>query len=129
MGLTIVGTLLYDGFKGVKDEIPLLRQMVEWRGIGWLLQRWLRSWEWAERNLGHMILFAERLSSLMGDLGCVKLVLFFTRDIPVETWDDVGLFDHEVVLCRAFRPHLDGITFVTYGDASARLAGVNQSRT
>ena len=60
MGFTIVNTFLYDGFKGIKDEIPLLRQMVEWRGIGWRLQRWLRSWEWAERNLGHMILFVCR---------------------------------------------------------------------
>lgn len=60
MGFTIVDTFLYDGFKGVKDEIPLLRQMFKWRGIGWCLQRWLRSWEWAERNLGHMILFVCR---------------------------------------------------------------------
>ena len=60
MGFIIVDTFLYDGFKGVKDEIPLLRQMCKWRGIGWCLQRWLRSWEWAERNLGHMILFVCR---------------------------------------------------------------------
>ena len=48
------------GFKGAKDEIPLLRRMFRWRGIGWRLRRWLRSWEWAERNLGHMILFVCR---------------------------------------------------------------------
>lgn len=51
---------LYGGFKGVKDEIPLLRQMFRWRGIGWRLQRWLQAWEWAERNLGHLILFVCR---------------------------------------------------------------------
>ena len=56
----IIDRMLYGGFKGVKDEIPLLCQMFEWRGIGWRLQRWLRSWEWAERNLGHMILFVCR---------------------------------------------------------------------
>lgn len=54
---TVVDTLVYDGFKGLKDEIPLLRRMVKWRGIGWRLQRRLRAWKWAERNLGHMILF------------------------------------------------------------------------
>jgi SAM-dependent methyltransferase len=59
-GFKIIDQMLYDGFKGVKDEIPLLRQMFKWRGIGWRLQRWLRSWEWAERNLGHMILFVCR---------------------------------------------------------------------
>jgi SAM-dependent methyltransferase len=59
-GFEIVDKMLYDGFKGVKDEIPLLRQMFKWRGIGWRLQRRLRSWEWAERNLGHMILFVCR---------------------------------------------------------------------
>ena len=59
-GFEVIDQMLYDGFKGVKDEIPLLRRMFKWRGIGWRLQRWLRSWEWAERNLGHMILFVCR---------------------------------------------------------------------
>jgi len=59
-GFEIIDQMLYGGFKGVKDETPLLRQMFEWRGIGWRLQGWLRSWEWAERNLGHMILFVCR---------------------------------------------------------------------
>ena len=56
----VIDQMLYDGYKGVKDEMPLLRRMFRWRGIGWRLQRWLRSWEWAERNLGHMILFVCR---------------------------------------------------------------------
>lgn len=59
-GFEIIDRMPYDGFKGVKDEIPLLRHMLKWRGLGWRLQRWLRSWEWAERNLGHMILFVGR---------------------------------------------------------------------
>jgi hypothetical protein len=59
-GFEVVDQMLYDGFKGVKDEIPLLRQMFKWRGVGWRLRRWLRSWGWAERNLGHMILFVCR---------------------------------------------------------------------
>lgn len=33
----------------------------------------------------------------MSDLGHVKLVLFFTRGIHLKAWDDVGLFDREVV--------------------------------
>jgi SAM-dependent methyltransferase len=58
-GFEIVDRMLYGGFKGVKDEIPLLRRMAGWRGIGWRLQRWL-SRGWIERNLGHMILFVCR---------------------------------------------------------------------
>ena len=56
----VIEQILYDGLKGVKDEIPLLRQMCKLRGLGWRLQRWIESWEWIERNLGHMILFVCR---------------------------------------------------------------------
>lgn len=59
-GFITVKMFVYDGYKGVKDETPLLRRMFHWRGIGWRLQGWLRSWQWAERNLGHMILFVCR---------------------------------------------------------------------
>lgn len=56
-GFQIIDQMLYSGFKGVKDEIPPLRWVLKWRGIGWRLGRWLQSWKWAERNLGHMTLF------------------------------------------------------------------------
>jgi SAM-dependent methyltransferase len=59
-GFRIVDWMTYDGYKGVKDEIPLLRLISRWQGVGWRMQRWLRSWQWAERNLGHMILFVCR---------------------------------------------------------------------
>lgn len=59
-GFEISDQMLYDGFKGVKDEISLLRQMMKWRWIGCRLQRRLQSWQWAERHLGHMILFVCR---------------------------------------------------------------------
>ena len=61
-GFTIVGEMLYDGFKGVKDEIPLLLRMFQWKYIGWRLEKWLRSSEFVKRNLGHMILFTCRKS-------------------------------------------------------------------
>lgn len=59
-GFEVVETFSYDGFKGVKDEIRLLRRMLLWRGVGWRLATALRKWRWAERNLGHMALFACR---------------------------------------------------------------------
>jgi SAM-dependent methyltransferase len=59
-GFRIVGKMPYGGFKGVRDEFPALRRVASWRGVGWRLERWLRSSEWVERNLGHMILFVCR---------------------------------------------------------------------
>ncbi|MCK5513792.1 MAG: class I SAM-dependent methyltransferase [Deltaproteobacteria bacterium] len=59
-GFTIIDDMLYDGFKGVKDEIPLLLRIFQWRYIGWRLEKWLRSSEYVKRNLGHMILFTCR---------------------------------------------------------------------
>jgi SAM-dependent methyltransferase len=64
-GFKIIDQVIYNGFKGVKDEIPLLRKMFEWPGIGRRLQQWLLSWKWAERNLGHMILFVSRKAQIV----------------------------------------------------------------
>lgn len=55
-GFNVVESFQYDGYKGVKDEIPLLEWIFQWRCIGWRFENWLRSWGWAERNLGHMIM-------------------------------------------------------------------------
>ena len=60
MGFTTVETYAYSSFKGIKDEIPILRRLLELRGIDWRLQRLLQSWKWVERYLGHMILFVCR---------------------------------------------------------------------
>jgi SAM-dependent methyltransferase len=59
-GFTVIDTFTYDGYKGVKDEIAMIKKILQWRGIGWRLQNWLKSWDWAERNLGHMIMFVCR---------------------------------------------------------------------
>jgi SAM-dependent methyltransferase len=59
-GFQVIDRMPYDGFKGVKDEIPLLRKMMKWRWIGCRLQNRLQSWKWAGKLLGHMILFVCR---------------------------------------------------------------------
>jgi SAM-dependent methyltransferase len=59
-GFEVIDRLLYDGLKGIKDEIPLLRWVLRWPAIGWRLQHRLQYWGCAERNLGHMILFVCR---------------------------------------------------------------------
>ncbi|MBF0423932.1 MAG: hypothetical protein HQL73_13175, partial [Magnetococcales bacterium] len=53
----------------------------------------------------------------MTHLSDLQLILFFTDGVSLSTWEKGGLFDREVALYLALRPHLRGITFVTYGDA------------
>ena len=60
----------------------------------------------------------------------LRLVLFFTRGVSLKTWGDIGMLDREVALYRSLRPHMQDITFVTYGDASdlhyaQRLDGID----
>ncbi|MBF0435900.1 MAG: glycosyltransferase family 4 protein [Magnetococcales bacterium] len=51
----------------------------------------------------------------MSDLRQLELVLFFTDGVSLETWERQGMLQREIALYRALRPHLKGITFVTYG--------------
>ena len=46
----------------------------------------------------------------------LHLVLFFTYGISLKTWDKIGMFEREVALYKALRPHLRGISFITHGD-------------
>ena len=59
-GFTIIDQMGYSIPKGVKDEIPGLGKLFRLRGIGWRLQHLIRSWSWARKNLGHMVLFVCR---------------------------------------------------------------------
>jgi len=38
----------------------LLRQMVKWRPFDWAFYKLLCRWKWANRHLGHMMLFVCR---------------------------------------------------------------------
>jgi glycosyltransferase involved in cell wall biosynthesis len=53
----------------------------------------------------------------MGDLKSVHLVLFFTRGVSLKTWNGIGMLERETAIYRRINPQLEGITFVTYGDA------------
>lgn len=48
----------------------------------------------------------------------MKLTLFFTRDVSLRTWDKGGMLEREVAIYRALLPHIENVTFVTYGDAN-----------
>ena len=56
IGFNIIDYMVYDYFKGLGDEIPLLRWVFGLRGIGWRLILWITSQEFG-KNLGHMLLF------------------------------------------------------------------------
>lgn len=64
MGFTIVTTYCGNSFKGIKDEIPVLREVAQWRPVSWLGYKLLQHWKWTEQNLGHMIMFICRKSIL-----------------------------------------------------------------
>jgi glycosyltransferase involved in cell wall biosynthesis len=55
-----------------------------------------------------------------GALGkkCPRLMLVFTRGISLGVWDRVGMLEREVELYKRLRPHLGGISFLTYGGES-----------
>ncbi|MBF0439969.1 MAG: hypothetical protein HQL93_12740, partial [Magnetococcales bacterium] len=66
----------------------------------------------------------------MKSLSSVRLTLFFTSGLSLGEWDRLGILEREVALYRALRPHLGGITFVTYGDGRdlayrQRLQGID----
>ena len=46
-----------------------------------------------------------------------RLTLFFTGGMSLAEWDRIGMLEREVAIYRALMPHLDGIDFVTYGNA------------
>ena len=59
-GFKIIDRMVYDGLKGVKDEISLLNYIFKWPIAGEHLKQWIRSCKWIEHTLGHMILFVCR---------------------------------------------------------------------
>jgi SAM-dependent methyltransferase len=59
-GFTVIDEMTYDGFKGVKDEIGLVKKMCQWPVIGWHFKQWIQSSQWIEKTLGHMMLFVCR---------------------------------------------------------------------
>ncbi len=50
----------YAGYKGIKDEVPFLSRMFEWPQ-GWRLKKFLMNWNWANRHLGHMMMYVARI--------------------------------------------------------------------
>jgi glycosyltransferase involved in cell wall biosynthesis len=67
--------------------------------------------------------------NLVNRLKQTKLILFFTQDVSLQTWDRVGMLEREVAIYRRLLPHLGGIAFLTYGDRSdlsyaPRLGGI-----
>lgn len=56
-GFRVIERYPYDLYKSLKDEIPILRRVLEMPAIGWRLLTFLKKWDWGRRYWGHMILF------------------------------------------------------------------------
>jgi SAM-dependent methyltransferase len=58
MGFDLVATQQYGGYKGVKDELPLngLFNLPQ----GWRLRKFLMHSKWADRHIGHMMMYVAR---------------------------------------------------------------------
>ena len=60
----------------------------------------------------------------------IRLILFFTRNISLQTWNKVGMFDREVALYERLRDRGVSVSFITYGNSGDleyrdRLQGIN----
>jgi len=56
-GFEVIAHRQYGGFKGVKDEMPALAKWFEMPQLGWRLRKFLMNWRWADRHMGHMMMY------------------------------------------------------------------------
>ncbi len=63
-----------------------------------------------------------------GNLRHMKLVLFFTYNVSLQTWAKSGLFDREILLYDRLTKHGVAVTFITYGDESDFMIGDKMPR-
>src|SRR5262245_19131877 len=59
----------------------------------------------------------------------LRLVLFFSRGVSLQSWDEAGMLEREVALYRRLQERGVRVSFVTYGDArdrdyAGRLPGI-----
>lgn len=59
-GFEMITHCQYGGFKGVKDELPFLNKWFEVPQLGWRLRKFLMNWRWAERHMGHMMMYVSK---------------------------------------------------------------------
>ncbi|MQC26256.1 MAG: class I SAM-dependent methyltransferase [Chloroflexi bacterium] len=55
-GFKVVEHFQYSGYKGLVDEFPWLKRLFE-LPQGWRIKKFLMNWKWAERHMGHMMLY------------------------------------------------------------------------
>jgi glycosyltransferase involved in cell wall biosynthesis len=63
------------------------------------------------------------------DLKGLRVSLFFTRGVSLQTWETGGMFEREIALYRRLQEHGVRVTFVTYGgkydlELAKRLPGI-----
>jgi glycosyltransferase involved in cell wall biosynthesis len=66
----------------------------------------------------------------MPQLSQTRLILFFTRGISLQTWEEIGIIDREIETYKSLLPFVESISFLTYGSKedfafASRLDGIN----
>lgn len=56
-GFHVISHLQYGGYKGIKDELPILAKLFSIPKIGWRIQRFFMNWGWANSHMGHMMMY------------------------------------------------------------------------
>lgn len=59
-GFAPIAHYQYGGFKGIKDEISFLGKLFDLPQLGWRLRKFLMNWRWANRHMGHMMMYVCR---------------------------------------------------------------------
>lgn len=56
-GFSPIAHYQYGGYKGIKDELPGLQKLFGIPKIGWRIQRFFMNWNWANGQMGHMMMY------------------------------------------------------------------------
>lgn len=60
-GFDVLEWFQLSGYKGIKDEIRLLHHIFNMPFIGWRIRKFFQNFKWAEKHMGHMMLFVCRI--------------------------------------------------------------------
>lgn len=130
-GFEIVETRAYDGIKGVKDELGVVRSLLAHPRFGTAVRRFIGGNRFVERTFGHMMLFVCRKPDAVAPAAMtappasvpeaarvstgVHLGVFMTRGMSLAAWDEVGMLEREMALYRMLVSRGVKVTLFTYG--------------
>ena len=132
-GFELLETRGYDGVKGVKDEIGMVRSLLAHPRYGARVRSLLGDSRFVERTFGHMMLYVCRKPEIVAEPAApaqvsapaageprpvpsrVHLGVFFTRGMSLAAWDQTGMLEREMTLYRRLAERGVHVTLITYG--------------